>query len=48
MGGLLMPCFSKRIRVRRVSSQARASTSPSTRVARSVMSSRLPIGVAMR
>src|SRR5208337_2117145 len=42
-----MPCFSKRMRVCRVSSQARTCSSPSTRMARRVMSSRFPIGVAM-
>src|SRR5271157_1019201 len=45
--GLLMPCASKRMRVWRVSSQARAFSSPSTRTARRVMSSRFPMGVAM-
>ena len=47
MRGLVMPCASKRMRVWRVSSQARAVSSPRVRTARSVMSSRFPMGVAM-
>src|SRR5689334_16785160 len=44
--GRMIPCRSSRMRVRRVSSAAIRSTSARTRSARSVTSSRFPIGVA--
>ena len=44
--GVPIPCASRSLRVRRVSSQATSATSRSTRSARSVTSSRFPSGVA--